>query len=230
MPLPPPTSARGTRPAPARPAAVVVLPLVPAGPQRPARRRPSSRRSLSRRPLPDAVAVRLLTVPDSAPPYDEGPGRRAGTPGPARRNEPLRPGPHPASSPGETGSPGAASGWPSQFAQVLAETLAGSRPQGQIAAWTTDQARKRIRQLGPMLAAQAAGAAPRVRRVVTSRPAIGVVEMTVVVGCGPRTRALAVRLERAAPHPRAPDARAPEDTNPDETNPATWICTAIESA
>jgi hypothetical protein len=81
-----------------------------------------------------------------------------------------------------------------------------------------------------MLAAQAAGAAPRVRRVVTSRPAIGVVEMTVVVGCGPRTRALAVRLERAAPHPHAPDARAPEDTNPDETNPATWICTAIESA
>jgi hypothetical protein len=56
----------------------------------------------------------------------------------------------------------------------------------------------------------------------------------VVVGCGPRTRALAVRLERAAPLPHAPDARAPDTgtdhLNPDETNPATWICTAIESA
>ncbi len=254
MPLPPPTSARGTRPAPARPAARVVLPLVPAGPPRPGRR-PSSRRSRSRRPLPDAAAVRLLPVPDSAPPYDEGPGRPDGNYGHSGRRD-LRPlGPGPASGPGEAGrpgtagtpgpasgnggasgndGPGGASGWPGQFAQVLAETLAGSRPQGQIAAWTTDQARKRIRQLGPMLAAQAAGAAPRVRRIVTSRPALGVVEMTVVVGCGPRTRALAVRLERAAPLPHAPDARAPatgtDHPNPDETNPATWICTAIESA
>jgi hypothetical protein len=230
----------------------VVLPLVPAGPQRPGRRRQSSRRSLSRRPLPDATAVRLLPVPDSAPPYDESPGRQDGNSGRPGRRDLRRFGPGPASGPGTAsgpgeagtasgpgpasgnGGPGGASGWPSQFAQVLAETLAGSRPQGQIAAWTTDQARKRIRQLGPMLAAQAAGATPRVRRIVTSRPALGVVEMTVVVGCGPRTRALAVRLERAAPLPHAPDARAPDTgtdrTNPDDTNPATWICTAIESA
>ena len=36
---------------------------------------------------------------------------------------------------------------------------------------------------------------PAIRRVVTSRPAAGVVEMTVVLGFGPRSRALAIRLE-----------------------------------
>jgi hypothetical protein len=211
------------QPVPARPTARAVLPLVPGWPQRPARR-----------PLPDATAVRLLPVPDSAPPYDEGPGRQEGNSGPACR-EPRRPGPGSAGGPREASGTGetsrnngasGASGWPSQFAQVLAETLAGSRPQGQIAAWTTDQARKRIRQLGPMLSGQAAGAAPRVRRIVTSRPALGVVEMTVIVGCGPRTRALAVRLERAAPLPPTPD----DDTRADDTGPATWVCTAVESA
>jgi hypothetical protein len=51
---------------------------------------------------------------------------------------------------------------------------------------------------------------------MTSRPATGVVEMTVVVGFGPRIRALAVRLERSGPEPDAAAAR--------------WICTAIEAA
>jgi hypothetical protein len=109
-------------------------------------------------------------------------------------------------------------GWPSQFAQVLAETLAGARPPGQITPWTTDQARKRIRQLGPTLSA---GVQPRVRRIVTSRPSSDVVEMTVIVGFGPRVRALAVRLERNI-RPTASPGR-----------PATlarWVCTAIEAA
>jgi hypothetical protein len=117
------------------------------------------------------------------------------------------------------GSAGAADAWPGQFAQVLAETLAGSRTQGQIVPWTSDQARRRIRQLGPMLAA---GTVPRVRRVVTTFPAAGVVEMTVVVGFGPKVRALAVRLERDGPrrlHPGHHVAAAPR-----------WVCTAIEAA
>ena len=109
-------------------------------------------------------------------------------------------------------------GWPGKFAQVLAETLAGSRPPRQIVPWTSEQARRHIRQLGPMMAA---GERPLVRRVVASRPAAGVVEMTVVVRFGPRVRALAVRLERDGPRRAGPgrDAR-----------PARWRCTAVEAA
>jgi hypothetical protein len=130
-----------------------------------------------------------------------------------QRAIPGQPRPSPA-SPGQA-TPAT---WPSQFAQVLAETLAGARPPGQITPWTTDQARKRIRQLGPTLSA---GVQPRVRRILTSRPSADVVEMTVIVGFGPRVRAIAVRLERAARHADSPGRPA---------TPPRWICTAIEAA
>ena len=218
---PPPTSAPEPRPRPCG-AGGTVLPLVPG----------FERTSPRTRPLPDAAAVRLVVVPDSAPPYDD---RRAVTPSDGRElAEPpacdrsgvsqqpgtRRPEPPGPPGPGRGRDPGRqpAAGWPSQFAQVLAETLAGSRPQRQITPWTTDQARRLIRQLRPMLAA---GPAPRVRRVLASQPAAGVVEMTVVVGCGPAVRALAVRLEQDGPGRAGPgrDART-----------ARWICTAIEAA
>jgi hypothetical protein len=263
----PPTSAREPRSRVSGSAGRAVLPLVPGLERAPTRKRP----------LPDAAAVRLLLVPDSAPPYDDRPGgadHRGSPPGPDTSDEPLlsperlappgpgeppappepqqRPAPpgsgqqpappEPQQRPAPPGSgqqpappgpqqrpappgpgprhsgPVTATQWPSQFAQVLAETLAGSRSQGQIAPWTTNQARRRIRQLGPMLAA---GAAPRVRRVMTSRPAAGVVEMTVIVGCGPKVRALAVRLER--------DGRRGGHPGPD-AGAARWICTAVEAA
>jgi len=213
------------------------VPLVPGRERRPA----------TRRPLPDAAAVRLLLVPDSAPPYDDGlaeagSGRRPGDarplrPAPPRSAPPAGP-PEPATlaardkPPSSSGprrpqrGPAAAAAWPSQFAQVLAETLAGSRPPGQIRPWTTDQARRRIRQLGPWLAA---GVQPRVRRIMTSRPAAGVVEMTVIVGFGPRIRVLAVRLECDEPH-RADAGRDGPDGPGRDTAPARWICTAIEAA
>ena len=108
--------------------------------------------------------------------------------------------------------------WPSQFAQVLAETLAGSRPASQIAPWTTERARAHIRRLGPLLAV---GQRPRVQRVLTSRPVEDVVEVSVVVGFGPRTRALAARLERAGPQPATPGRPARQ---------ARWLCTDVESA
>jgi hypothetical protein len=108
--------------------------------------------------------------------------------------------------------------WPSTFAQVLAETLAGSRPPAQIAPWTTDRARSHIRKLGPALMA---GQRPLVQRIVTSRPASGVLEMSVIVGFGPRVRALAVRMERTAPAPASPGRSA---------RPQRWLCTAIEAA
>jgi hypothetical protein len=100
---------------------------------------------------------------------------------------------------------------------VLAETLAGSRPQRQIQPWTTQQAREHIQRLGPRMASVQR---PRVRRVVTYRPASDVMEMAVVVGFGSRVRALAVRLERSAATPPAslgePAGR--------------WVCTAVEAA
>ncbi len=254
----------------ALPGAPAVLPLVPGI----TRRRPPGRR-----PLPDAVAaavtVRMLVIPDSAPPYDDEIGagapadpsaarmlpKPAGQPpagqppggqpaaeqapagqapggqpaaeqapagqtsqagGSSPAGEPSQagdvPGPRPtaAGSPGR--SPAAPPGWPGKFAQVLAETLAGARPPRQIAPWTTDRARRHIQRLGPLLAA---GEQPRVRRVVTFQPAADVVEMTVVVGIGPRVRALAVRLERDGPRRASPGRGA---------QAARWVCTAVEAA
>ena len=108
--------------------------------------------------------------------------------------------------------------WPSQFAQILAETLAGSRPSRQLSRWTTERARTHIRRLGPLLAGrtgpQAGRPGPQIRRIVASAPSSGVVEMAVVVRFGPRVRALAVRLER--------DPAIAEGT--------AWRCTAIEAA
>ena len=114
--------------------------------------------------------------------------------------------------------PGAPPGWPGQFAQVLAETLAGARPPRQIVPWTTEEALRRIQRLGPRLASQQR---PRVRRVLTSLPAPDVMEMTVVVGFGPRVKALAVRLEQTGPCPAAP---------PGARAAARWVCTAVEAA
>lgn len=204
----------------------------------------------SRRPLPDPAAIRLYLVPDPAPPYDVEapagepggrglpvrarggsdhagePGRRtqpghleAGHPEAQRRTEPGHGEPG-HREPGH-GGPGHAApppGWQSRFAQVLAETLAGSRPPRQLVPWTTQQALDRIQRLGPRLAS---GQRPRVRRVLTSRPAADVLEMTVVVGFGPRVNALAVRLERSWPGPQA---------RPGEPPAARWVCTAVEAA
>jgi hypothetical protein len=169
--------------------------------------------------VPDRVAVRRVAIPDAAPPYDDEPQAHdlerqatadAGEPEPAG---PTSGRPKPGGSrPGELASPGppGAQAWPSQFAQVLAETLAGSRPATQLRPWTTEQTRQRIRQLGPVLAT---GQQPRVRRIMTSAPNPDVLEMTaVVVGFGSRIRVLAVRLERG------------------EEACQHWRCTAIESA
>lgn len=200
------------------------------------------------RPLPDPVAarepdptgIRLCRVPDLAPPYDDeepvrprpadagelahqiiaGLDRTAGPPDAAapRRDATRR------SVDGRDqeadGAPagGQPDAWPGKFAQVLAETLAGSRPPAQLTPWTTERARTHIRRLGPLLAA---GQRPLVQRIVTSLPASGVIEMSVVVGFGPRVRALAVRLEQVEP-------RAARPGQPPRR--ARWLCTAVEAA
>ena len=234
------------------------------------------------RPLPDAVAIRLVAIPDFNPPFDDelpgawNPGLRvnqiwAGD-GPAphmpnmndelatgrygpysaawrevrttnhhRAGDPLpmwKPACERAAEPtaDHQASGDQASGdrpsdgrkgkdqgddigpWPSQFAQVLAEILAGARPASQLTPWTTEQARTHIRRLGPLLAAERR---PRVQRVRASRPARNVVEVAVIAEFGSRTRALAARLERAAAQPATPGRPGRE---------ARWLCTAIESA
>jgi len=268
QPLPAGQQARATRPLPAGQQAAgtvtgtpAVLPLVPGF------GRPTARP----RPLPDAVAVHMLAIPDSAPPYDDelgagqrlhlagggdprGSGAAGGRPLPGRERPPgdgpapgdgqpvtdeqppgdgqlAGDGPAPgdgpegperprlARAPGRPPPPGQAPpAWPSKFAQVLAETLAGSRPPRQITPWTTERARRHIQRLGPMLAA---GERPRVRRVVTFRPTSDAVEMTVIVSVGPKVRAIAVRLERDGPRVASPgrDAR-----------PARWVAVAVEAA
>lgn len=108
--------------------------------------------------------------------------------------------------------------WPSQFAQVLAETLGGSRPARQMEPWVAEHVRGQIQRLG---ARMATGQRPRVRRVITSCPAADVMEMTVVIGFGPRVRALAVRLERTRP---SGAGTAPSGAR------ARWLCTAVEAA
>jgi Family of unknown function (DUF6459) len=212
-------------PAPDIPAGPAVVPILPTRLRQPGRQAP----------LPDAVAVRRLAVPDPAPPFDdEIPALTAGNApvddtaaGPDAAGQPDGQGacgtkadsesdspPRPPGAPGGAPRSDPDGAWPSQFAQVLAETLAGSRPAQQLTPWTTEQARKRIRQLGPMLATDQR---PKVRRVITSAPAAGVLEMTAVVGFGPRVRALALRLER-------------DQARPNRQGSDRWCCTAIESA
>ena len=190
------------------------------------------------RPWPDPMAIRLVPVPNSLPPYDdELPGARNG---PAllvaRENdeltarspgeEPADEAPPPESNPSGDRDPadrGDGSGdgigqWPSQFAQVLAETLAGARPPSQLTPWTTERARAHIRRLGPLLAVDRR---PRVQRVRASQPDRDVLEVAVVAEFGTRTRALAARLERSGAQPATPGRPAREPR---------WLCTAIESA
>ena len=98
------------------------------------------------------------------------------------------------------------------------ETLAGARSPRQMRTWTTERTRARIQRLGPMLAV---GQRPCVRRVVAFQPAPDVIEMTVVVSFGPRIRALAVRLEHAAPR---------HATLGRPARPGGWRCTEVEAA
>ena len=216
MPALPPDRPRGLPSAPGGPAAGesggtgtagAGCPHPPAHPRSPA----------GPRPLPDPEAIRLCLIPDSAPPYDA----EVAAPGPAGAFPRLDAGPRkpPAApgAPGRPGSPASPPGWPGQFAQVLAETLAGSRPPRQLVPWTTERARDRIQRLGPLLSA---GQQPRVRRVVTFHPTADAMEMAVVVVFGQRVHALALRLERGGGQATA--GRAPQ--------PGRWLCVAVEAA
>jgi Family of unknown function (DUF6459) len=108
--------------------------------------------------------------------------------------------------------------WPGQFTQVLVEVLAGYRSPKQIVPLTTERVRAQVEMLSYAIAA---GQRPRIRRVMTSQPAAGVVEMTMVVSFGSRSRALAMRFEHITARPAVPGRPA---------RPARWLCTEIESS
>jgi hypothetical protein len=194
-----------------------------------------------RRPLPDPAAVRLVTVPLAAPPFDDAVPSEPEWPGspdeePTESEDELT-WPRGELTPMVNATPAHASGnraadeaagWPTRFAQVLAETLAGARPPSQLTPWTTEQARKRISQLSAGLAASYQ---PRVKRVIVRSPADGVLEIAVIFWLGTRARALAIRLESTEPAP--PDAGHPDRPTaaeaPTPQRPR-WQCTAIEAA
>jgi len=204
-------------------------------------RRAAGRRAPRRRPLPDAQAVRTRIVPDAAPPYDDATTVGASAQGQTPATRPAKvaivvQGDDSADEQTrfarQTGraQPAVLDRWPSQFAQVLAETLAGSRPSKQLTPWTTEQARMRISELGPLFSG---ACQPRVRRVLFSSPIQGVLEMTVIVDYGGRARAVAVRLERPSRRASSAVAAGQPDINAyrrHRTSANTWVCTAIEAA
>jgi hypothetical protein len=177
----------------------------------------------------DASAVRLLTVPEVAPPFDGDPPAR---PASVTRGKACPDGGRQTSAdqgPGTGGSPGternAGGDWPEQFARILTEALTGSRPVRQLLPWTTERARMHLRKLMPVFNCTQR---PRVLRVIATRPARDVVEMTVIVRLGPRTRALAVRLEAA--HPEAAHPETVRRMPSGGASVAGWLCTDIEAA
>jgi hypothetical protein len=194
------------------------------------------------------MSLRLVTVPDTAPPYDcetHGAGCPAMRAAAESRQDVTRdPGPRPvpaaergsrpvpaaergsrpvpASVPGprsalDGAAAGPAGALPWQFAQLIVEIMAGLRSPKQIVGLTTDHAREQARRLAPLLASDRR---PKIRRIATSRPAARAVEMTVIVNVGPRSRALAMRLEQLAGRPATPGRPA---------RPDRWLCTAIEA-
>jgi hypothetical protein len=201
--------------------------LTPDPPTVPGKPAPPGPLTAPGQPAPPAPAassgLRLVTVPAGWPPYD---CETHGAACPAAREAAMtnrhvsRPAPAPAGAPGPTAlSPAAAqaTALPRQFAQVIVEILAGSRPLRQTVGWTTDRVRAQIADLTQLVASDQR---PRIRRIVASQPAVSVVEMTVVVSFGPRSRALAMRFEHVP-------ARQPAPGLP--TRPARWLCTEIET-
>jgi hypothetical protein len=138
-------------------------------------------------------AIRLVPLPDVWPPLDEEPET-----GP----EPARPryAQPPAADAGSV--------LPRQFAVLLIEGLAGVRPVRQLLPWMSKRGSAHLHRLMPLFTG---GHQPKVLRVLITRPAPEVIEMTMVVVTGQRTRALAVRLEQAE-------------------RPRRWLCTDIEAA
>lgn len=92
------------------------------------------------------------------------------------------------------------------FAQMVAEVLAGQRDPRQLHPRMTGPAYEALSDRAGLYRCTTR---PRVQSVHVSRPACCVVELAAVVCCGPRSRALALRFERAG---------------------ELWVCTQLDTA
>jgi Family of unknown function (DUF6459) len=128
----------------------------------------------------EASAIQLVSLTDVWPPPDH--EEAAG-------DEPARP----AHMPPLVTEPGPV--LPRQFSVFLVEGLAGIRPVRQLLPWMSKRGSVHLHRLMPLFKG---GHQPKVLRVLTTRPVPDVIEMTMVVETGPRTRAVAVRLEYTA--------------------------------
>jgi hypothetical protein len=143
--------------------------------------------------LVEESAIQLVDLPELWPPIDRVPAASGTQPDP-NYGKPLPVEPGPA--------------LPRQFAVLLAEVLAGVRPERQLTPWLSKRGSLHLHRLMPLFTT---GHQPKVLRVLTTRPTPEAVEMTIIAVIGPRPRALAVRLEYGA-------------------QPGRWLCTDIESA
>ncbi|QBI54190.1 Rv3235 family protein [Streptomonospora litoralis] len=92
-----------------------------------------------------------------------------------------------------------------RFAQLLAEVLAGERPARQVRPLLS---RRAYELLARRAGAYAGASRPRLMRTVLRTPAPDVAEISAVLDCGPRCRALALRVAYAQ---------------------HAWLCTHIET-
>lgn len=173
-------------------------------------------------PSRDLPAPRLAAVPDVSPPYDcSSHGQERTRPDLPQVAEVVAfPAVRRSAAP-VAGSPdgsGEGMAWPRRFAQAIVETVAGTRPFRQVVPSTTDQVQAQIQRLIPLLRT---GTGARIQRILTSQTDVDVVEVAVIAGFGPRTRALAMRFEHQAARAAAPGL---------PPRPARWLCTDIETA
>jgi Family of unknown function (DUF6459) len=192
----------------------------------------------------DLSAIRLLELTDLGPPFDDDPVAAGGAADDAGAPRHGAPGPGtaaPAPGQGTARTAAVAPGidadgdWARQFARLLTEALSGARPVRQILPCTSERARIQLHALMPLFSG---GQRPRLLRVIATRPARDVIEMTVIAGLGARTRALAVRLQRADPAERPPAWLTPADPAgqrqvsalPARPTAPRWLCTDIEAA
>ncbi|GAA0404338.1 hypothetical protein GCM10009530_65530 [Microbispora corallina] len=162
--------------------------------------------------MPKPISLpRLVSAPPADPPYDD---ERAGRPPLTYGSLALAPEPAPravppagagslrglpVARPPMRGFPGVRPGAvPDERAlrglgQALAEVLAGRRPPETVQGRLTERAYREMVRAGKMIDT---ARPPLVGLPHVQRPREGVLEMCLLVHCGPRSRVLAVRLER----------------------------------